>query len=245
MIKIISIGFAILLSLSAFSQTERTKVNVSSGDTLNYALSMGMQYVYPAFVEGTVYFDNRDRSKSLLNYNILVDEIHFINADDLDYDKIRSEKDFLRIARKLNLKGVDFVVIGQDVFFNTRDGIMRLVANYDVKLLQKNKVVQKNQAKQGAYGQPIQTASIEQKTSFNDSRSGQVRLSTESENEYSRLIKYYLYQDGKITPATKRRFERTFRGLKSEIREFVEAEEIDFKNQADLKKLLKFCIDNS
>ncbi|MFO8022609.1 MAG: hypothetical protein R6U65_09105 [Perlabentimonas sp.] len=243
--KIISICFAILLSFSAFSQNERNKVNVSSGDTLNYALSMGMQYIYPEFVEGTVYFDDRSRSKSFLNYNILVDEIHFINADDLDYDNIKSEKDFLKIAKKLNLKGVDFVIIGQDIFFNTKSGIMRLIANYDVKLLQKNKVVLTNETRRGAYGQPIQTASIEQKSSFEDSRSGQVNLSTETVNEYSRQIKYYLYEDGKITPATKRRFERTFRGLKSEIGEFVDAENIDFSNQADLKKLLMYCIDNS
>ena len=122
---------------------------------------------------------------------------------------------------------------------------MYLVANYEIKLLQKNSIEISNETRIGAYGQPIQTASIESRSIVETDNLGYTSLNTETLNEYSRKTEYFLYKDGKLIPAKRRQFERTFPRIKNEIRNFIEENNTNFSNKDDIKALLSFSIENS
>lgn len=222
----------------------QTKVNVNFGDTLNNVLSMGFQYLYPEFTKGTVHFSTNERSTAFLNYNILLNEIQFMNLEDIKDKTFETEYDFLQHAQSLDLREVTHITIKDDNFINTPGGIMYLVVNDAVKLLRNDKIKMSGQSSTGAYGMQSQTASVERRSS---SPSERARRGEEYKQkivtEYSRETQFYLLSENRTRRATKRGFEKTFKNKRDSIREFIKENDINFQSEDDLVRLHKFCLD--
>lgn len=237
---------SILTSFSTLGQARHEVTYARTGDTLNNVLSKGFQYLYPNFIEGKVHFRTGEVTRAFLNYNILLNEVHFITQQDLRNVNQESESDLLRYSQSLVLDDIDFIVIGADVFVNTPRGIMILVVNHGIQLLQSNKITIKGGSRSGAYGQTGTSSAINAHNrvpSEYDSHADvhQLRLAT----EFSREEEYYLYQDGKLFKATQNRFERLFPDIKPQIRRFVSDNSIKFTDKEGLEKLLTFCVETS
>lgn len=231
--------------VTAQQRPMQERVHVGTGDTLNYVLSNGFQYLYPNFIQGRVFFDTGEASTAYLNYNILLNEIHFLENQHIENMDMETENDFLDHAQSLVLDDIEFIVIGKDVFVNTPRGIMFLVANYDIQLLQYNKITQTGTKKTGAYGQEVQSASIESRDRLPSDFQRHSDLKPMLMTEYSRKSEYFLYEDGKLTPTSRRQFERAFPALKEDIRTFVSDNNTNFDDMEDLKTLLQFCAEKS
>ena len=227
---------------TAQQQPIQERVHVGTGDTLNYILSNGFQYLYPNFIQGRVFFDTEEASSAYLNYNILLNEIHFLENQHIENLDQETESEFLKHAQSLVLDDIEFIVIGNDVFVNTPRGIMFLVANYDIQLLQHNKITQTGTKKTGAYGQQVQSASIESRDRLPSDFQRHSDLKPMVMTEYSRKSEYFLYDDGQLLPATRRQFERSFPALKDDIRTYVSNNTINFDDMDNLKSLLQFCM---
>lgn len=221
--------------------SSQERMYVGTGDTLNIVLSSGFQYLYPDFTQGRVHFTTGEVSTAFMNYNILMNEIHFFDSRRLAMLELKSEADFLEHAQSLVMDDIEFVTIGKDVFFNTTRGLMILVANYDIKLLQQNSIRITGESKVGAYGQRVQSASIESRDRLPVEMAREADLKPRVETQFTRKTEYFLYDDGRLVPATQRQFERNFPERRSDIRSFVSANKTDFSNMDDLKKLLEFC----
>ncbi len=233
-----------LLFVIQIQGQDQNRVNVNFGDTLNNVLSMGFQYLYPEFTRGTVHFSTNERSSAFLNYNILLNEIHFMNLADIKDKNFESEADFLNYAQSLDLREVSHITIKGDNFINTNRGIMYLVADDEVKLLRNDIIKMSGQSNIGAYGMQSQTSSVERRSSSPSERARRgEEFTQEIITEYSRETQFYLSSDNRIRRATQRGFERTFRSKRDSIRQFIRENDIDFKNEEDLIRLLKYCLD--
>jgi hypothetical protein len=238
---ILSVCLSILLAGPVVAQNQRS-VHVNFADTLNTVLSMGFQYLYPAFTRGTVYFTTGQATTSYLNYNILMNEIHFMDLATIRNIQFKDESEYLTYAQSLVLTDVRYVLIGSDHFFNTPRGIMYLVANYDPKLLRKDFIKLKSQSNIGAYGMQTQVSSIEARTNLPSSPDlGSEGVKPKIVTEYTRKTDFFLFRDGKVYSANRKGFERMFRNKRNEIRQYVKDNRVDFNNEDDLVKLLEFC----
>lgn len=240
------IVFSIFASISSHGQMRQETTIARTGDTLNLVLSKGFQYLYPNFIQGNVHFNTGEVSTAFMNYNILLNEIHFITRRELDALNLETERDFLNNSQSLVLDDIDFVVIGADVFVNTPRGIMVLVVNHDTQLLQNNKITMQGNTRVGAYGQVGTSAAInapDKVPSKYDSHGDPRQLQVAT--QYTREEEYFLYRDGRLLQASRRGFERVFPNIRSEIRKFVSDNNTSFTERDDLKKLLVFCIENS
>jgi len=242
--KIIFTAIAFLLFVIQTQGQNQNRVNVNFGDTLNHVLSMGFQYLYPEFTRGTVHFSTNEKSSAFLNYNILLNEIHFMNLADIKDKNFESESDFLQHAQSLELRDVTHITIKDDNFINTHRGIMYLVVNDEVKLLRNDIIRMSGQSNIGAYGMQSQTSSVERRSSTPSERARRgEEYKQEIITEYSRETQFYLLSDDRARRATRRGFERTFRSKRDNIRLFIEENDINFQNEEDLVKLLKYCVD--
>ena len=242
--KIIFTAIAFLLFVIQTQGQNQNRVNVNFGDTLNHVLSMGFQYLYPEFTRGTVHFSTNEKSSAFLNYNILLNEIHFMNLADIKDKNFESESDFLQHAQSLELRDVTHITIKDDNFINTHRGIMYLVVNDEVKLLRNDVIRMSGQSNIGAYGMQSQTSSVERRSSTPSERARRgEEYKQEIITEYSRETQFYLLSDDRARRATRRGFERTFRSKRDDIRRFIEENNINFQNEEDLVKLFYYCVD--
>src|SRR6478609_402526 len=72
------LGLCGLLAAGASGQTAKAYL-VKAGEIPDKALPDQAKYMLPAFKMGTVFFRDGNASNNLLNYNFLLDEMHFIN----------------------------------------------------------------------------------------------------------------------------------------------------------------------
>jgi len=230
------------LTLTVSGQDQK-RVNVNFADTLNNVLTMGFQYLYPQFTRGIVHFNDNARSTAFLNYNILLNEIHFMELAAIQGRNFESEQDYIQYAQSLDMTDVKYVVIGENYFVNTRSGVMYQVANYDAQLLRKDLIKLSGRSNIGAYGMQSQTSSIETRTGTPSDRA---RTGDEFKqqviSEYSRTTEFYLMHKGTVRRANARGFERVFRDRRDEIRAFARENDIKYQNEQDLVKLLEFAL---
>ncbi len=236
----------LLLGMMTVSAQNQQRAHVSFGDTLNKVLSMGFQYLYPEFLPGTVHFTDNEKTSALLNYNVLSNDIHFIDRADLRRGVVVTEEYMMQVAQSLVLTDVDYVTIGGNNFINTKRGVMYLVANEEVNLLRKDLVKVSSQSNVGAYGMQSQTASIEARAKLSaPETSASEGYEPQIATEYKRTTAFYLYDDKKLVTANFRGFKKVFRDIRAELEGFVNENEIDFEAEQDLVKLLNFCLDKS
>ncbi len=249
-IKFSGMIVGVMITLSSFGQTNNEVVNVSRGDTINYLLSKGFQYFFPKFEQGRVYFKNSESTTALLNYNILSNEIHFISPEK-QATKAFSNGEEIRLAERLMMNNVLFVLIGNQVFINTPRGIMRVVANFDTKLLEFETVTNIGDVKVGGYGQPMSTGAATSVTSIDNSgplsaNSENVSVSNTSRVEYKVKKAFFLQKENRVYSAsTAKQVGKVFPSIKSDIISFVQQNKTDFTNLADMKKLLLFCLEKT
>jgi len=238
----------LIISYGATAQNNTESLYIGTGDTINTRLSQGFQYYFQTFRDGRIYFKNGTNTAGFLNYNILSNEIHFIqkgqinNQNSLDVEQKNS-------ALKLTEPDIDFVSIDNEIFIYTHSGIMVVIGNWDVKLLQHDQIISTNEQQVGAYGQPIYTGAATSQSSIDPSgttNSNRMVLKVNSRTEYKRTTSYYLYKEKKLYRANNiKAFYKAFPSIKKEINKFATDEKVNFNNQSDIKNLLKFCINEA
>lgn len=249
-VKNFGVIIGLMITVSSFGQTKKEIVRVSEGDTINYMLTKGFQYFFPTFEEGRVYFKSKESTGALLNYNLISNEIHFISKEKQATKEFKEGKE-VRLAEKLDMTGVDFVIIENQIFLNTSRGVMRVVANYDTRLLELETVSEVGDTKVGAYGQPLYTGAATAQTSISGRTSGagideNVKLTNNVLTEYKIRRDFFLQRDNKIYSASNaKQVGKVFPSIKSDIASFVSENKTDFTNLNDMKKLLQFCLDKT
>ena len=102
-----------------------------------------IRYMYPQFVLGQVVLNNNQTSSAMINYNMLRDEIEFLQGNDT-----------LIIGRKRDLK---YVIAESDTFVYM-PGYMKLIYDQKLKIYCKDRFYLKEILKKGAMGKIERTA---------------------------------------------------------------------------------------
>jgi hypothetical protein len=187
-----------------------------------------MQYRYPNFQNGEVFYRDGQKGTGLLNYQMLVKEIHFINA----------KGDTLALV---DLPTVKQLTIGSDTFFYDK-GLLQILGNYNkVKLALKETLRVADRQKTGAYGIKSSTSSID---SYNSLRvnQGTYGLSVAETIIFAKDKMFYLQIKGSLLlPVNWNNMAKAFPSKRNSMQDFASKNHIDLNKEEDLKKLLTFC----
>ncbi len=217
----------LLLFCSGLFAQGADRLKIKAGGERGFAYKI---YRYPNFVEAKVYFKSGAFGRSRMNFNLLLGEMHFIDA----------RHDTLALS---GLDKVDYIAIGADTFYYDalNAEFLEQVASFDDAQLMVSKQYKYTAThKNAAYGQYSATQAS---TSLNNIQADgrTVELSPDQYTHYIKSAKYYIKANGgDVVPATKGNFLKVFSAHKNAIQDYIKANKTDFEKEEDIKSLLSF-----
>ena len=211
------------------SAQNRQIVEAASGEDISQKISAQMQYLFPEFTNGDVFFKGH-KSSGQLNYNMLLGEMHFLENN--------------QVLTLSNVRDVMVAQIDNRRFYpyNSKEFTEELMAagNYQLRVRRKGNMAQ--HSKKGAYGGDTSTSSITSYSSIN-SDNRQHSLTVQEKVLISLNYHYYLVgANGKHTLIKNvKTFTKQFPANRQQIEDFVKNQNIRFNNEDDLRALLEFC----
>ena len=222
--------FLLLLIPVLVSAQTRHVVEAVAGEDLSQVVSPQMQFLFPEFTHGDVFYKGF-KSSGKLNYNMLLGEMQFLEND--------------QVMSLANVKDIVLLKIDDRRFhpFNERGEFTEELMSTDkcqLRVRRKGNVAQ--HSKKGAYGMDTSTSSLTSYTSIGvDNRQYELTISEKvliSLNNFYYLVgtngKYILIKNVKA-------FTKQFPAHRAQIEKFAKDQRIRFDNEDDLKTLLEFC----
>ena len=184
-------------------------------------------FFYPHFTSGKVFLRDGTKAEAKLNYNRLVDEMHFINP----------KGDTLAVDNEKNIK---YIVISNDTFYYD-GGYVRLLSTGNFAKLAIRQVWMISDTRQvGAYNTTNNPGSILSYTSINEGG----RLYDLTVNEDVILTKVELYYFGDsynhFVIAGKTNLLMLFPKEQRRIGMYFKENKINFNNKDDVEKIVQF-----
>ena len=227
-----SIFLLLLFPILAAAQNDEV-IDIASGELLNEKVSSNVQYVFPEFLAGQVHFADGKRSANLLNYNVLIGEMHFVDNED--------------VLAFPDLSDILIVVVNKRRFFpfNKTEFCEEIYAIDDVRLCVRRKGRVMEKSKTGAYGMETSASSVKSYSSIGNSGDGrQHSIQVSGKVKVSVDNFYYFLNKGKyIQIKNEKSIIKQFPGHNAKIEAFVKEHKINIKDEDDLKELIAYCID--
>jgi hypothetical protein len=217
----------LVIQICTFGQTPQT-ITVDNNKISLEAVKPELQYIFPDFQNGSVILKNHPEIKCRLNYNFLLDEILFI-------DETGGKK---AIA---NTQDVLQVYIADRLFVPASKGYFEVIERGEVSLVYKWTCNISDKGKEGALGITTDAPSVVQmnRMSF-DAR--EWKLDVDKEAVIAVEVVPYLKIRSKYIPVKGiKDFLKAFSGKKSEVKEYIDKNPVDFKKEADLRRLTRNC----
>jgi len=220
-----------LLPLCVSAQKKEI-IEAASGEDLSKKASTQIQFLFPEFTDGDVFYIGMPKGCGKLNYNMLLGEMQFLEKD--------------KVLALANVRDVVFVTINNRKFypFNDKEFTEELMSTGNWKLRVRRKGNAASHSKRGAYGTYSSTSSI---TSFSsiDSDNRQFELSVIENVLISLNCFYYLVgTNGKyVLIRNIKTFTKQFPEHSTQIEAFVKEHNIKFDNENDLKRLLEYIFE--
>ena len=190
-------------------------------------LPMSEIFFYPEFTNGKVFLRDGKLSETKLNYNRLVDEIHFIGQ----------KGDTLALDGETNIK---FIAVGNDTFYYAQGYLRVLSPGNAIKLATREVWIISETRQIGAYGSTNNSVSM---ISFKSMQEGG-RLYDLVVNEDIVLKKQTKYYFGdhfnQFLPATKTNLLTLFPKEEQRIGKYLKENRINFNDKSDLEKTVQF-----
>jgi hypothetical protein len=184
-------------------------------------------YRFPAFTEGTVVFRNGMISSERFNFNISLDEMHFISQ----------QGDTLSLADPVT---INFVSLNGSRFYYDKGYLQSLDTAGDIILAFKQDFIVQEQ-RPGAYG----TTTPHEGTRSYSYFTGHGQKYVLGENEKVTLTprEYYFFGDayGHFSKAGKDFILDHFVQHQADIKAFLKTNHTNFNKLADLQKLMTYC----
>jgi hypothetical protein len=223
--KILYILIFALISATIHAQTSKT-ITIKPGEQWTNEDVVREFYLLPTFTFGKMYSKDGDSSGGKMNYNLVLEEMQFINE----------KNDTLSIA---DPKLVRLLVLDGKRFYY--DGVyLQEIANFSTGKLAKRELIKiADRKKIGAMGIANSTGSIESRDVVRD---GNIyKLGVNEELVLSRHTQYYFGdRNNRFLPANKKNLIKLFPKQKKEIENFLEQHETDFQVEEHLKNLAGF-----
>jgi len=219
----------LLLIPTWISAQNKEIVETASGEDLTTKVSTQIQYLFPEFTNGDVFYQGY-KGSGILNYNMLLGEMQFLENN--------------QVLSLANVKNVIVVQINNRRFYPFKDNEFaeELLSTGLVQLRVRYKGNVAQHSKKGAYGTSSSTSSI---TSFSSINSDNRQYNLSVREDVIVTVNYFYYLVGtnsKYTLITNEKsFIKQFPAYRAQIQAFVKEHKIKFNNKEDLKALLKYC----
>ena len=211
-----------------FSQTPE-QVRIKAGEDPSRSYSPYGFYRFPTFIEGVVVFKKGGQTNARLNYHMLNQEIQFLSTNG----------DTLALADPFSIKHITF----DSTIFYYSEGYLEVVLNDENLMLARKIQLNTSSEKIGAYGQASPSGSIRTPNKLilnNTGRDLSINQDIIIQREYSY---FWLDKYNTVLKATKANLFRLISpDKKSLVEDYLKKNKIDFKKEADLKKLLEFSL---
>ena len=220
------LSFALVYGTGLFAQ-KRTLVIVKEGRNIMDVLSAAEVFYYPQFTYGKVFARDGTGKEAKLNYNRLVDEMHFIGL----------KGDTLALADEKNIKNV---VIGNDTFYYDGGYVRLLSAGKLMKLVVKEIWVISETRQRGAYNSTNNSVSITSFTSYN--QGGRLYDLTVNADVVLKKTEHFYLGDNydHFVLAGKKNLWPLFPKEQSRIEKYLKENKISFTDKDDLVNLVQF-----
>ncbi len=227
----------IFIFIAAFAcAQDSTIIFIAAGEDVSEVLTPNKIFRYPQFINGKILFRNGSTSQALLNYNYLMGEIEFISP----------KNDTLAIAKEQMLL-IEKVIIDTNTFSYNQRYVELVMENSAGKLWKSEIFGVIKREKIGAYNQPSSTSAIESYESFVGTY-GVPELHLKTRENITLVLKTnYYFGDNYhlILPANKRNIYKVYPAKKTRIDDYIKENTVDYRNSADLKKLLIYLVQNT
>ncbi|GAB4043503.1 hypothetical protein GCM10028810_06010 [Spirosoma litoris] len=236
--------FSILIWAIIQSNTRAQSTNlirVRGGVSETKTLPFSERYCYEQFRNGTLLFVNGTSAAARFNYNILLGEMQFINA----------QGDTLAITDQpvVRLVSIDNPAPGdqappQDIFWHDpKLGYMELIDTYGlVKLAEKRVLEMAKGEKLGAYNQSSGTASITNYQFYSSDNASIRKFDAKGDLLLIKGKTYFIIdQNNRSYLLNKTSLLKVFGKHREQVMAYLATESVDFKQANDLKKLLAYC----
>lgn len=217
----------LLLSVGAEAQQGKTYTVNSIRDNSEEVIRDA--YRYPQFRPGAVVFNDGSVTPARLNYHRLADQVLFIAP----------KGDTLALADPATLK---FVVIGSDTFYVQDKGFLERLTHYDgINLARKGTITLAGYERKGAYGTYSSTIASDAKTYYSADGSRITHLQVDQNTLYRARTRYYLSDRyNNFFPATRKHFYNLFFRQEARLRDYLEANKVNFYREDDLLQLIAY-----
>jgi hypothetical protein len=220
------IFLASIFCMGLFAQKNKM-VTVKAGSNIMDALSHSEVLYYPVFTNGKVMRKDGSTAEAKLNYNRLVDEMHFIGPSG----------DTLALSNELTVR---YVAVGKDTFLFNDGGYLRIIGNSGrAKLAQKQVWVVSDSRAIGAYNTSNLSSSITSYTSYNEG--GKLyTMTVNADLVLKKIEQFYLGNNSNhFVLATKKNLLMLFPDSdRNEV--YLKENKIDFSKENDLTKLIAY-----
>lgn len=229
--RVLAIAVPFLLAVNTLSSQNTKRYVVRAGENPAQVLPAEAMYVLPVFTHGTVYMRDGSTSRQKFNYNIILDEMQFIGP----------AGDTLTIAEPGMIKNL---VIDSLLFYYEKNYLQVISQVDSFKIAIKQVLVQTPYRTRGGYDAPSATSSITTYSSIL-SRGSRGLLEVKKDVQFEKE-RFYFVGDKFNTffKADKKSFLTIFGTKNDAILNYMKEHEINFRNEADLQKLLAFCASN-
>ena len=219
-----------LLALICFTgliAQKRPLVTVKAGENIMDVLPTSEIFYYTHFTSGRVFLRNGSKSEAKLNYNRLVDEMHFINPNG----------DTLAVASENTIK---YIAIGYDTFYYDAGYVRLLSTGNFVKLGVKQTWKISDTRQIGAYNTTNNSIGMLSYTSVQNG--GSIYDLTVNEDVILTKVERYYFGDNyhHFVTADKGNLLMLFPKEQTRITSYLKQNKISFNNLHDLEKLMEF-----
>ena len=186
-------------------------------------------YLFPDFTRGVVYYKEGAAVRHEMNYNLMTDEMYYIN----DKDKKLALYDFDKI---------EYISIGLHRFIPLDADFAEVVMETDEVALTVKRSTNVSGSSRGKVNKSLNRF---EKLADNiilkpDSSYYLVRL-VKPQGIKKGIFKGLALSQNKVVDATQSGFFKIYSDYKPQIEEFIKNEDIDFKNAENIIRLMNFC----
>ena len=200
----------------------------------NNDFSTQQQYYFDDYQKAEIYTKEQQRTTQLkLNYNVLLDEMHYVKNDTK-----------LRVG---NIQDIEFIKFASDIFVIFKKEYYRLVYAGEM-----NKIYLQmdpdlsvlNKPSEGAYGTSNATSSAKRMSAIEERTYFLTILSEVSKDQEIKIPvneRLYIYHEDELVALTKRNIYKLYPNYKKEIKNYIKAEDISLRNEEQVQLLFEFC----
>ena len=187
-----------------------------------------LQLLFPDYQSGRVILKNLPDVKCQLNYNFLLDEILFIDVNG-NKMALANQNDVLQ------------VFIGNRLFIPSAKGYFEVIENGVVSLIYKWNCNIIEKGKEGALGVKTDAPSVVQMNQISfDAKTWKLDVDKEALVTVE-VIPFLKAKSKLIQVKGAKDFYKAFPGRTPQMKTYILRNPVDFKKEADLRRLIKYC----